>query len=81
MGALVRVNDPQTGESPMTDQIPVGTLPLEPGQTMDLLYDFGDSWEFTITLERVEPPGTRINTPRIMGSHGPAPRQYPRWDE
>jgi hypothetical protein len=81
MGAVVRVNDPQTGESPMTDQIPVGTLPLEPGQTMDLLYDFGDSWEFTITLDRVEPPRTRINAPRIMGSHGPAPQQYPRWDE
>ena len=41
------------GESFTTDQTPVGTLPLELGQTMHLLYDFGDEWEFTITLERV----------------------------
>ena len=30
---------------------------------MDLLYDFGDSWQFTIRLERVEPPGSRIKAP------------------
>ena len=80
-GCAVEINDPRMGESSSTVQTPVGTLPLEPGQTMDLLYDFGDSWEFTITLERVEPPGSRIKAPRIMESHGKAPRQYPRWDD
>jgi Plasmid pRiA4b ORF-3-like protein len=80
-GCTVEINDPRISESSSTDQVPVGTLPLEPGQTMSLLYDFGDSWEFTITLERVEPPGASIKAPRIMKSHGKAPRQYPRWDE
>jgi Plasmid pRiA4b ORF-3-like protein len=81
MGATVRVNDSQTGEWPTTDDFEVGTLPLEPGQSMELLYDFGDHWEFTITLDRVEPPGARIKAPGILESHGKAPRQYPRWDE
>ena len=80
-GATVRVNDPETGESPTTDEVQLGTLPLEPGQTMELLYDFGDHWEFTITLDRVEPPGTRIKAPSVLESRGKAPTQYPQWDE
>ena len=50
-------------EGPWADEIPVGTLPLEPGQTMQLLYDFGDSWKFTVKLERIEPPGAGPNAP------------------
>ena len=68
-------------EGPWADQIPIGTLPLEPGQTMQLLYDFGDNWQFTVKLERIEPPGARIKAPRILEKHGPAPEQYPRWEE
>jgi Plasmid pRiA4b ORF-3-like protein len=81
MGTTVRINDSRIGEGPTTDQAKIGTLPLAPGQTMDLLYDFGDNWEFTITLERVEPPGSRIKAPRIMEKRGESPEQYPRWDE
>ncbi len=60
----------------------IGTLPLEPGQSMDLLYDFGDNWHFNVTLERIDPPDARTRTrPRILESHGKAPEQYPNWDE
>ena len=51
-----------------------------PAILQDLLYDYGDNWEFTIKLERVEPPGTKIKVPRIMERHGKAPEQYPEWD-
>ncbi len=81
MGIAVRVHDPNSGEAPWTDAVQIGTLPLEPGQTMDLLYDYGDNWEFTIKLERVEPPGAKIKAPRIMESHGKSPKQYGDWDE
>ncbi len=43
---------------------------------MELLYDFGDSWRFTIKLERIEPRGAKMKTPRILESHGKAPAQY-----
>jgi Plasmid pRiA4b ORF-3-like protein len=79
-GTTIRVSDPQCGDSPCTDEVRIGELPLDPGQAMDLLYDYGDNWEFTIKLERVEPPGTKIKAPRIMESHGKAPEQYPDWD-
>jgi hypothetical protein len=81
MGIEVRVNDPNSGEPPWTDEVEIGTLSLEPGQTMGLLYDYGDNWEFTIKLERVEPPGTKIKAPHIVESHGKAPKQYGDWDE
>jgi hypothetical protein len=62
------------------DDIQIGGLPLAPGQSLALLYDFGDSWCFTVKLEKIEPPGAKIKAPRILESHGKAPEQYPIWD-
>jgi Plasmid pRiA4b ORF-3-like protein len=81
MGTQVRINGPDVEDGPSTDGVQIGALPLEPGQTMDLLYDFGDNWEFTIKLDRIEPPGTKIKAPGVIESHGKAPEQYPDWDE
>jgi len=81
MGASITACHPAMDEGPWTNQIRIGTLPLEPGQTMKLVYDFGDNWQFTIKLERIEPPSGRNKAPRILESHGKAPEQYPNWDE
>ncbi len=81
LGAKATASHSAMDEGPWADQIPVGTLPLEPGQTMKLLYDFGDSWKFTVKLERIEPPGAKAKRPRILESHGKAPPQYPDWEE
>jgi hypothetical protein len=48
---------------------------------MDFLYDYRDNWKFTIKLDRVDPPGTNIKAPQIIGSHGEAPEKHPQWDE
>ena len=76
MGSTVSVRHPACEESPYTDEVIIGELPLEPGQTMELLYDFGDEWHFTVKLERIEPPGDKLRAPRILESHGKAPKQY-----
>ena len=81
MGSTVSVRHPACEESPYTDEVIIGELPLEPGQTMELLYDFGDEWHFTVKLERIEPPGDKLRAPRILESHGKAPKQYEDWDE
>ena len=81
MGARVSVHHPAMDEPPYTDEVKIGTLPLEPGQTMDLTYDFGDNWPFTVKLERIEPPDAKLKAPRILESHGEAPQQYPDWDD
>jgi hypothetical protein len=80
-GATASAAHPAMEEGPWADEITVGTLPLEPGHTMKLLYDFGDSWRFTIKLLRIDPPGAKPQSPRILESHGKAPEQYPQWDE
>jgi hypothetical protein len=80
-GARVTVCHPAMDEGPWADQVQIGTLPLDPGQTMELEYDFGDSWKFKIKLERIEPPGRRSKAPRILESHGKAPQQYRDWSE
>jgi hypothetical protein len=80
-GAEVRVSHPYSEDPPSTDEVHVGELPLEPGQSMELTYDFGDNWEFDVLLERIDPPNPRKNSPRIVARHGKSPRQYPRYDD
>ena len=67
------------------EPIPLGELPIEPGQSMELLYDFGDSWNFSIKLEGIEPPSPKARgkarRPRILKKHGRAPAQYASADD
>jgi hypothetical protein len=79
-GATVRAVHPYGDEGPWTDEVTIGDLPLEPGQSMQLTYDFGDNWQFDVRLERIEPPGAKLKAPRILERHGKAPEQYPDWD-
>ncbi len=81
LGATVRAHHPYMDEGPWADQVPIGTLPMELGQTMELIYDFGDYWRFTIKLERIEPPDVKIKAPCILETHGKAPEQYSGGDE
>jgi hypothetical protein len=77
LGAEVKAVHPYMDEGPWADLIRIGTLPLEPGEAINLLYDFGDSWRFTVKLERIEPPDVKVKAPRIVERHGKAPEQYP----
>ncbi len=81
LGAEASASHAAMDKGPWADQLPVGTLPLEPRQSMRLVYDFGDNWQFTVKLERIEPPGAKAKGPRILESHGTAPSQYQDWDE
>ena len=81
LGAKVESHHEAMDEEPYAHEVTIGSLPLEPGQTMDFHFDFGDNWKFAVKLERIEPPGARIKAPRIMESHGKAPEQYPSWDD
>jgi len=81
LGAKVSVHHPAMDEPPYTDEVSIGSLPLEPGETMELTYDFGDNWRFTVKLDRIEPPEAKIKAPRILESHGSAPKQYQDWDD
>ena len=75
-GVLERVHHPyMEDEGPWTDEVLVGDLPLRVGQTMTYVFDFGDRWEFGVTLERVDPDMV-IEGPVVLEKHGEPPVQY-----
>jgi hypothetical protein len=79
-GALESVNHPYLDEGPWTSDVLVGDLPLPVGQTMTYLFDFGDQWEFDVSLEQIDPEMV-IEDSVILEAYGEPPEQYPRWDD
>lgn len=65
-------------EGPWASELLVGNVPLHIGQKMTFLYDFGDRWEFDVTLEQVDPE-LDIKEATILEAHGEPPEQYPSW--
>jgi hypothetical protein len=59
----------------------IGELPLEMGQSMTFLYDFGDNWLFNVRLERVGPPGETRRRATLLEAQGDPPLQYPDWGD
>src|SRR5918992_3563266 len=78
-GLMARVNHPYMDESPFTDEVKVGEVPLQPGEAMRYVFDFGDNWQFKVELESIDPPNRAMNHPEVIESHGKAPQQYRDW--
>jgi hypothetical protein len=74
-GVTEQIGAPDMGESPATDEVAIGDLPLQVGEAMTLEYDFGASWTFTVKLEKIEPASKKGG--RILERHGKPPVQYP----
>lgn len=75
-----RVNDPRGYlESPFADEVAVGELPIRPGTELTYLYDFGDRWEFALTLDAVGPDDVTVSEPTVLEAKGEPPEQYPGW--
>ncbi len=78
-------------DMPPSDHVKIGDLPLNIGDKMEYLFDFGDNWEFTVQLEALEPLPPEPEKPtkkakksktweprgEILASRGQAPEQYP----
>jgi hypothetical protein len=76
LGAERSIFHPMMEEGPSTDEAAIADVPLEPGQSMEFHFDFGDDWRFDVKLERIEPPGAKIKAPAILERHGKSPKQY-----
>ena len=74
-------NHPFSQEGPCTTDVRIGQMLLREKEAMTFLYDYGDCWEFSVRLERVEPPDKKVRRPKLIGSAGKAPEQYPDADE
>jgi hypothetical protein len=74
-GVEEQVQHPNMDDGPWTDEVQIGDVPLRLGQTMTFLYDFGDRWEFEVTLESVNPE-MAIKKPAVLEKQGNPPEQY-----
>jgi len=74
-GTEEQVQHPYMDKGPWTSEMSIGDVPLRVGQTMTFLFDFGDMWEFGVTLERVDPE-MAIGKPVVLEKHGNPPEQY-----
>lgn len=54
---------------------------MKVGQTIIYLFDYGDSWQFKVQLERIESDNIEIKESTVLSSHGTAPEQYSNWDD
>jgi hypothetical protein len=58
-------------------------FPLEKGQKLFYMFDFGDSWLFKITKTSKQPhvPEKGVKYPKVIEKIGKNPEQYPMWDD
>jgi len=63
-------------EPPYADEIRVGDLPLSPGETLSYLYDFGESWAFTLHLDEIGGEEREAEAPMVLDAYGDPPDQY-----
>ncbi|MFH1924466.1 MAG: plasmid pRiA4b ORF-3 family protein, partial [Planctomycetota bacterium] len=55
-GRQIRVEHPYIDDAEThTDELAIGELPLNEGQSIQFQYDFGADWRFEVQLEKVEP--------------------------
>jgi hypothetical protein len=79
-GATVRAGHPYCESDLCTDEVPIGTLPLQTGQSMQFLFDFGDCWNFDVKLESIDLSKKGPSKPKILEKRGKSPEQYRGWD-
>jgi hypothetical protein len=80
LGRKESVVHPGLDDGIPADSLELGEIPIQPGDSLALLYDYGDSWQFDVLFECIDPPGSIKRLPRVLESHGKAPVQYPDWD-
>lgn len=71
---------PYMEEGASSSEARIGDVPIQVGQVLTFLYDFGDQWEFQVTLERVE-PDIDVDSATVIATHGESPEQYPTWSQ
>lgn len=67
---------PNCENGPYVNEVTIGDLELYEGQRILYLFDYGDSWEFDIVLEKIDSNGPLPLNPKIVEKKGKAPEQY-----
>ncbi len=67
---------PNSEDGPYVDEVSIGELELYEGQRILYLFDYGDSWEFNVFLEKIDKDCPIPMNPKITEKKGKAPKQY-----
>lgn len=67
---------PNSENGPYVNEVTIGELELYEGQRILYLFDYGDSWEFDIVLEKIDSNSSLPPNPKIVEKKGKAPEQY-----
>ena len=73
-------SDPRGERPPYADDALLSQLDLFVGQSIRYLFDFGDCWEFDVSLLEIADRSHK-GGPEILAGKGESPEQYPQWDE
>ncbi|MCF8039249.1 MAG: plasmid pRiA4b ORF-3 family protein [Desulfohalobiaceae bacterium] len=76
-GQPLQILHPDMDEGDLfSNEVLVGNLNLEPGNSLLYVFDFGDAWKFKLVVEAIDPPDSKALTPRVTARHGTSPEQY-----
>lgn len=74
-GALKTINDCRAEAPPYSHEVNVGDIDILPGDCVEFLFDFGDSWLFQIQLEKID-HHFKDGKSMVIESFGESPKQY-----
>ncbi len=74
-----RFNDPRMEESPFATEVKLGELDLYAGKRFVYVFDFGDNWEFWVTVLESNPSAPEPKSPKVVDKLGKNPKQYSGW--
>ena len=81
-GQMIEIAHPEIDEADYyTDEYAIGCLPLDPGQAMKFIFDYGDYWEFSVKLEKILPADSTVTGLETIASQGKPPAQYGLHDD
>ncbi|MDX1928540.1 MAG: hypothetical protein SFV81_18565 [Pirellulaceae bacterium] len=76
-GRCIEIAGPHLDDADyFAEELRVGDVPLQIGESMTFHYDFGDDWRFKVTLESVDETNSgKMKTPKVTEKSGAAPKQ------
>jgi len=74
-----RFNDPRMEEFPFASAVKLSELDLYAGKRFVYVFDFGDNWEFWITVLQIDPSAPEPKSPKVVDKQGKNPKQYSGW--
>jgi hypothetical protein len=69
------------GEPPFAKDFKLQDFDLSINKKFYYTFDFGDNWDFMITIKDFEATEKPMTKPKLIDEQGESPEQYPSWDE